>query len=36
MGVDANPMSVADFNALIRRDAVRWAAAVKEAGARVD
>jgi tripartite-type tricarboxylate transporter receptor subunit TctC len=36
MGVEANPMSVADFNALIRRDAGRWAEAVRQSGARVD
>lgn len=36
VGVEANPMSVADFNALIARDAGRWAAAVKASGARVD
>jgi tripartite-type tricarboxylate transporter receptor subunit TctC len=36
MGLDANPMSVAAFNALIQRDAARWAAAVKLSGAKVD
>ncbi|HJQ58606.1 MAG TPA: tripartite tricarboxylate transporter substrate binding protein [Vineibacter sp.] len=36
MGLEANPMSVTAFNALIGRDAERWAAAVKLSGARVD
>lgn len=36
VGVEANPMSVADFNALIVRDAGRWAAAVKASDAKVD
>ncbi|TWT10193.1 tripartite tricarboxylate transporter substrate binding protein [Reyranella sp. CPCC 100927] len=36
MGVEANPMSIAAFNALIQRDAGRWAEAVKQSGAKVD
>jgi tripartite-type tricarboxylate transporter receptor subunit TctC len=36
MGVEANPMSVVAFNALIGRDAERWAAAVKLSGAIID
>ncbi|TXL76333.1 tripartite tricarboxylate transporter substrate binding protein [Vineibacter terrae] len=36
MGVDANPMSVDAFNALIRKDASRWAEAVRQSGAKVD
>ena len=36
MGVEANPMSIAAFNALIQRDAGRWADAVKQSGAKVD
>lgn len=36
MGVEATPMSVAEFNELIRRDGVRWAELVKASGAKVD
>jgi len=36
VGVEANPMSVGDVNALIRKDAVRWAELVRRSGAKVD
>jgi tripartite-type tricarboxylate transporter receptor subunit TctC len=36
VGVQANPMSSAQLNALIAREAPRWAELVKRSGARVD
>ncbi len=36
MGVEATPMTVAAFNALIRDDAGRWARLVKESGAKAE
>ena len=36
VGVETRPMSVDEFNGLIRRDASRWAELVKRSGARVD
>lgn len=36
VGVEARPMSVADFNALIRSDAPRWAELVKRSGAKAN
>ena len=34
VGVEARPMSVADFNAMVRSDAPRWAELVKVSGAK--
>lgn len=36
IGVEANPMSQADFNAMITRDAAAWQAVIKQSGAKVD
>ncbi len=36
MGVDANPMTQAEFNDMIRRDAAAWQAVIKQSGAKVD
>ncbi len=36
VGVDARPMSVGEFNDMIRRDAPRWAEVVKASGAKAN